>query len=110
MLDVFCAWLNVIPIKIDDKITEIYDRSERMRDVLGKIVETGVSFEKPVAFVVNEKPLKGCYSVFSQPVTHGFGKNTAFKVLNGWRETKAVVVTSDKISSLPSDVRVVRLD
>ena len=93
-----------------DKITEIYDRSERMRDVLGKIVETGVSFEKPVAFVVNEKPLKGCYSVFSQPVTHGFGKNTALKVLNGWRETKAVVVTSEKVSSLPSDVRGVRLD
>lgn len=93
-----------------DKITEIYDRSERMQNVMSKIVETGVSFETPVAFVVNEKPLKGCYSVFSQPVTHGFGKNTAFKMLNGWRETKAVLVTTDAVSALSPNVRVVWLD
>ena len=93
-----------------DKVTEIYDRSERMRNVMSKIVETGASFEKPVAFVVNEKLLKGCYSVFSQPVTHGFGKNTAFKMLNGWRETKAVLVTTDAVQSLSPNVRVILLD
>jgi hypothetical protein len=69
-----------------------------------------VSLEELVAFVVNEKPLKGCYSVFSQPITHGFGKNTAFKMLNGWRETKAVLVTTDAVLSLSPNVRVVRLD
>lgn len=93
-----------------DKITEIYDRSEKMRISLSKIVDTGVTLEEPVAFVVKEEPSRGCYSVFSQPITHGFGKNTAFKMLNGWRETKAVLVTTDAISALSPNVRVIRLD
>jgi hypothetical protein len=81
-----------------------------MRNVLCKIAETGESLEKPIVFVVKEEPSKRCYSVFSQPVGHGFGKNTAFKVLNGWRDTKAIVVTPNAIASLPADTRVVRLD
>ena len=81
-----------------------------MRIVLSKIVDTGVTLEELVAFVVKEEPSRGCYSVFSQPVTHGFGKNTAFKMLNGWRETKAVLVTTDAVLSLSPNVRVIRLD
>jgi UDP-N-acetylmuramyl pentapeptide phosphotransferase/UDP-N-acetylglucosamine-1-phosphate transferase len=114
--EMFGVWSGAVCLMIlfvlgwCDKIAEIYDRSRRMEDVLNKIAETRISLESSVAFVVKEDPSIRCYSVFSQQVIHGFGENTALRSLNGWRDTKALVVTPEAVSSLPSDMRVVRLD
>ena len=102
--------MTLFAIGWGDKIAEIYDRSRRTESVMNKIVETRISLESSVAFVVKEDPSVHCYSVFSQQVIHGFGENTALRSLNGWRDTKAVVVTPEAVSSLPLDMRVVRLD
>ena len=93
-----------------DKITEIYGRSEKLRVVMDKIAETGANLEVPVAFVVEKERSLRCYSVFSQSVVHGFGENTALKSLNGWRETKAIVVTPETLASLSADTKVILVD
>jgi hypothetical protein len=93
-----------------DKITEIYGRSEKLRVVMDKIAETGANLEAQVAFVVEKERSLRCYSVFSQSVVHGFGENTALKSLNGWRETKAIVVTPETLASLSADTKVILVD
>ena len=93
-----------------DKIGAIYKRSQRTREVLRKIEEAKVSLEEDVVFVIDEDPSICCYSVFSQSVIHGLGKNKALRSLNGWRDTKAKVITTKAVPSLPAQTRVIRLD
>ena len=93
-----------------DKITEIYGRSARLRDVMVKIAESGVNVDEPLILVVKDEPLLRCYSVFSQSVIHGLGKNTALRSLNGWRESKAIVVTRKTLPSISDDTKVIHLD
>lgn len=75
-----------------DKMTAIYESSERAKALLAEIRNSVSDFSTPSVYRVKYAPEVVRYSVFSQPAIWCLGNGQAFRCYNGWRESKLVLV------------------
>ena len=75
-----------------DKMTSIYASSARARALLAKVQQSVADFSAPSEYRVKCAQEVASYSVFSQPAIWCLDNGRAFRCLNGWRESKVVLV------------------
>ena len=75
-----------------DKMTAIYESSARAKALLAEVRDSVADFSVATEYRVKSTPEVARYSVFSQPATWCLDNGRAFRCLNGWRETKLVLV------------------
>lgn len=75
-----------------DKMTAIYASSARAKALLAEVRDSVADFSAANEYRVKSTPEVARYSVFSQPATWCLDNGRAFRCLNGWRETKLVLV------------------
>ena len=75
-----------------DKMTSIYESSARAKALLAEVRDSVADFSVANEYRVKSTPEVARYSVFSQPATWCLDNGRAFRCLNGWRESKLVLV------------------
>ena len=75
-----------------DKMTSIYASSARARALLAEVQQSVADFSAPSEYRVKCAQEVASYSVFSQPAIWCLDNGRAFRCLNGWRESKVVLV------------------
>lgn len=75
-----------------DKMTSIYESSARAKALLAEVRDSVVDFSMANEYRVKSTPEVARYSVFSQPAVWCLDNGRAFRCLNGWRESKLVLV------------------
>lgn len=75
-----------------DKMTAIYESSARAKALLAEVRDSVADFSVATEYRVKSTPEVARYSVFSQPATWCLDNGRAFRCLNGWRESKLVLV------------------
>lgn len=75
-----------------DKMTSIYKSSARAKALLAEVRDSVVDFSMANEYRVKSTPEVARYSVFSQPAVWCLDNGRAFRCLNGWRESKLVLV------------------
>lgn len=75
-----------------DKMTSIYASSARARALLAEVQQSVADFSAPSEYRVKCAEEVASYSVFSQPAIWCLDNGRAFRCLNGWRESKVVLV------------------
>ena len=75
-----------------DKMTAIYESSARAKALLAEVRDSVADFSVATEYRVKSTPKVARYSVYSQPATWCLDNGRAFRCLNGWRESKLVLV------------------
>lgn len=75
-----------------DKMTSIYESSARAKALLAEVQQSVADFSAPSEYRVKCAQEVASYSVFSQPAIWCLDNGRAFRCLNGWRESKVVLV------------------
>ena len=75
-----------------DKMTSIYESSARAKALLAEVRDSVADFSVANEYRVKSPLEVARYSVFSQPATWCLDNGRAFRCLNGWRESKGVLV------------------
>ena len=91
----FVAMMVVYAIGWCDKICEVYSNSIRAQNLFSSI-QAGMSGSKTNrTFVVCKDSAVYHYSVFTQSAAWGLDYGTAFRSLNGWKESKVRIVEDE---------------
>lgn len=75
-----------------DKMAAIYASSARAKALLAEVRDSVTDYSVPAEYRVKSASDVSRYSVFSQPATWCLDYGRAFRCLNGWRESKLVLV------------------